>query len=76
MPRKENFLSALSKLKEAHAQATDALAAIAGGALSLDGSESLMVSKEMFETYKAALAEAKIHALQAQLILASSEISE
>lgn len=65
MPRKENFLSALSKLKEAHAQATDALAAIAGGAFSLDGSESLMVSKEMFETYKAAMVEAKIHALQA-----------
>ncbi|NQE51147.1 hypothetical protein RC52_22150 [Herbaspirillum rubrisubalbicans] len=76
MDKKNEFLSALSKLKEAHAQATDALAAIAGGALSLDGSESLMVSKEMFETYKAALAEAKIHALQAQLVLASFEPSK
>ncbi|MFJ3316361.1 hypothetical protein ACIPLR_13475 [Herbaspirillum huttiense] len=71
MTKKEDFLSALTKLKAAHAQATDALAAIAGGAFSLDGSDTLMVSKEMFETYKAALAEAKIHALQAQLVLAS-----
>lgn len=71
MSKKENFLSALSKLKEAHAHATDALAAIAGGAFSLDGSDSLMVSEEMFETYKAALTEAKIHVLQAQLVWAS-----
>lgn len=71
MPQKEDFLSALSKLKEAHAHATEALADIAGGAFTLDGSDTLMVSTEMFENYKASLAEAKIHALQAQLVLAS-----
>lgn len=71
MPEKAHFLSALSKLKEAHAQATDALAAIAGASISLDGSDTLMVSREMFECYKEALAEAKIHAIQAQIVLLS-----
>lgn len=76
MAKKEDFLTALAKLKEAHSQATNALAAIAGGASSLDGSDSLMVSEEMFETYKAALVEAKIHVLQAQLVWASFYPSE
>ncbi|WP_288392757.1 hypothetical protein [uncultured Herbaspirillum sp.] len=76
MTKKENFLSALSKLKEAHSQATNALAAISGGSFSLDGSDTLMLSEEMFETYKAALAEAKIYALQAQLIWSSPAAAE
>lgn len=76
MARNEDFLSALSKLKEAHSQATSALEAISGGASSLDGSDTLMLSEEMFETYKAALAEAKIYALQAQLILSSPAAAE
>lgn len=76
MTEKDDFLSALSKLKEAHSDATDALADIAGGAFSLDGSDTLMLSEEMFETYKAALAEARTYVLQAQIVWASSDHTE
>ncbi|MFL9922959.1 hypothetical protein PQR62_01690 [Herbaspirillum lusitanum] len=68
--KKNSLLTCISRMKDAHQIACDAIADISGNSRSIDGSASLTVTREMFQQYREAVRSAGLLASQAQIILA------